>query len=210
MKHWESSNNTFYFSLWGRSWDTLQHVYFSRSSSNQVNQNDQCTDKELREKRINITREVYINFETTGESQSLLKNDIIEKVIKNTVDLYPFLTHNLRTVNHFYKKQFDKILSPKVYICDLAKVSSVHSMRKLGKLKGKSSGTVIHQLNSVHKCMINIKRCMVRLVFDIKCILEEINIISSNLLLWFRVIFNYSYWLKLFIYYYNTPLMEIF
>ena len=74
-------------------------------------------------------------------------------------------------------KQFDKILSPKVYISDLAKVSAMHSMRKLAKLKGKSSGTVIHQLNKVHKCMINIKRYMVRLLFDMKHIFEEISII---------------------------------
>ena len=66
------------------------------------------------------------------------------QAFKNSIGLYPFSSQNLRAVNHFFKEQIDKIPLPKIYIPELAQVSSMQSMRKLTYFDGKSSGTVIH------------------------------------------------------------------
>ena len=79
-----------------------------------------------------------------NEDRQLLNFDILEQIIRLTVELYPFSRQALRAVNSFFKECVDKIPPPKVYIPELEQVTSTHSMRKLLQLKGKNSGAVIH------------------------------------------------------------------
>ena len=66
----------------------------------------------------------------------------------------------------------------RVYIPERVQMSSLHSMRMLAKLKGKSRAAVTHLrevINSIKwiKCMINIKGHRKRLIFDIEHVLKR-------------------------------------
>ena len=73
------------------------------------------------------------------QNQPFFSCDALKQVIKSTVEIYPFLRHNLRAVNHFFNKQVHMFPLPNTYILELALGTFMHRMRKSSKLNGKKT-----------------------------------------------------------------------
>ena len=84
----------------------------------------------------------------------------------------------LLDINKINKKKYNSVALSIVYLPERVQTSSLHSMRMLAKLKGKSREAVIHLgevINSIKwiKCMINFKGHRERLTFDIEHALKR-------------------------------------
>lgn len=85
------------------------------------------------------------NANNHEEDGPFLNNDILEDIIKETINLYPSMRPTLRMVSRFFKNCVDKIPLPEIYLPELADVADIRhvSLRKIIKMKGKSSAVVI-------------------------------------------------------------------
>lgn len=77
------------------------------------------------------------------EDTSHLNNDVFENIIKQTVNLYPYMRTSLRSVNRFFKYVVDKVPCQTIYIPELEEKVQIISMRKILKIKGQYSGAVM-------------------------------------------------------------------
>ena len=79
----------------------------------------------------------------SGYTGQFLNNDVLESIIKITLQSFPFM-RTLRGVNTFFRETVDKMPCPTVYIPERAEKTVVISIRKLVMLKGRCSSAVEH------------------------------------------------------------------
>ena len=75
----------------------------------------------------------------------LLNPDVLEEIIRQTLQMYPYTRPSLRAVSTFFKNIVDREPLPQVYIPELNDFTDIRrvSVRKIMRLKGKNSGGIV-------------------------------------------------------------------
>ena len=85
------------------------------------------------------------SFIGSADQAPVLKRDVLEHIIIQTLAMFPYMRQPLLAVSRFFREIVDKEPLPKIYLPEMNDIADIRhvSMRKIMLMKGKASGVVI-------------------------------------------------------------------